>query len=248
MPILIFHPSTVRESHIGLFLSINFFRAKHKNHENKTTVNYIWHLPNFYNFITPKEPNHIQVYQIFTLFFFFFFGSLSIQLFLKKLRPHLCTKPSMTWLAGFLCTVIVALVPPVTSASCDDLLAWVEPGTLVEREPGTLVERSLLAEAALLADTANAADVPTVGPLGMTAPDEEHSWESLSWRAEVELETVTKGPACSAVDVSGPASTDEMGVMDPTLGGWPSSWGCLISKSFKDSITASINICIWNRK
>lgn len=146
----------------------------------------------------------------------------------------------MTWLAGFLCTVIVARVPPVTSASCDDLLAW--------GEPGTLVERSLLAEATLLADTADAADVPTVGPLGMNPPDEEHSWESLSWLAEVELETVTKGPACSAVDVSGPASTDEMGVMDPTLGGWPSSWGCLISKSFKDSITASINICIWNRK
>ena len=187
-------------------------------------------------------------------------------LFLKKLKSHRRIKPSMTWPAGFLTTVTVAFVLCDTSVS-DELCKLAELSLLAE--PLVLLD-SVTDDVSVGAD-GGGCSCRCAGPsnetLGTGLGSDTTFWE---WFTEMEFDSPFNGSHSSAVeevvldfesvvclseedsvstglDIScqeAPLSDGSTAATDKELKllvGW-SAFGFRTSRSFNDSITASMNI------
>jgi hypothetical protein len=144
------------------------------------------------------------------------------------------------WPAGFRSTVNVAFVLPDKSLSVE---LWTLPEVSLREEVVVLsdpimddgVSNVVPTDAALVAG-----EGPSVAKFwSLTAKDEV---DSVFCFTEVEV-GVFKGLPCSTIEDASPLSFCEyLTEAALTLAGCPSALGCRISKSFNDSITASMNI------
>ena len=149
-------------------------------------------------------------------------------LLLKKSRPQRCANPSMTWLDGFFCTTNVARVPSSVSTSCRAEL-------LIQAELRALLVFPLLMEPFILDETAVAEGLSVLGT--GTA-----GGSSLELAKMVPSAASGDNPLDSGTGACMPSNDGSFGAIS-TLD-CTSSCGWLGFMSFKDSIIASIIICI----